>query len=286
MDTVWTLIKQTGKRWTTTATTEHSAALAFYAAVSLTPLLVFTLAILSRLFPGQNVEQQVIAELSGLLGQQLTQAITSLVEAEEGFNTTGWLSIVVGVASLLWGSSRVFRQIQRSLNDAWNVERDKDTNAVVDYARKRLLTMTLVFITGLVVFVITSADTVIFRLWPAVAPDFQGGLTFEVIRFAGSIVLLTGLFAAMYKILPDAEIEWRDVLVGAFVTAVLFTLGQILISAVLQARAVTRAVGAAGTLLLLLFWMYYSSRVFLWGAMFTSVYADRRDRMGARPEVL
>lgn len=286
METVWTLIKETGKRWTTTATTEHSAALAFYAAVSLTPLLVFTLAILSRLFPGQNVEQQVITELSGLLGEQLTQAVTSLVEAEEGFNTTGLISIVVGVASLLWGSSRVFRQIQRSLNDAWNVERDRDTHFVVDYARKRLLTVALVLVSGLVVFIITSADAVLFRLWPAVAPNLRGGFGFQVMSFLGSIVLLTGLFAAVYKILPDAEIRWKDVMVGSLVTAVLFALGQTLISAVLQARAVTRAVGAAGTLLLLLFWMYYSSRVFLWGAMFTSVYSERHDRPDARPEVL
>ncbi len=146
--------------------------------------------------------------------------------------------------------------------------------------------MTLVFVTGIVVFVITSADTVLFRLWPAIAPDFQGGLTYELIRFGGSIVLLTALFAAVYKILPDAEIEWNDVVVGSLVTAVLFTLGQALISQLLQARAVTRAVGAAGTLLLLLFWMYYSARVFLWGAMFTSVYAQRRTRPDARPEVL
>jgi membrane protein len=190
--------------------------------------------------------------------------------------STGLLATVVAVITLLFGASGVFGQLQDALNTVWGVE-PKEGRGVWGFIKDRFLSFVAVVGTGfllLVSLVLSSALAAVGKWFSGVLPLPEAVL--QALNFLVSFVVITGLFALIFKVLPDARVAWRDVWVGAALTALLFTIGKFAIGVYLGKSNVASAYGAAGSLVIVLVWVYYSAQILLYGAEFTQVYANRR----------
>ena len=266
------LLKKTFERVRNTHHAEYSAALAFYVMVSIIPLIVLTISIFSYFVPAHNLEQQIVTEISSLLGNQLAQAATVLIESEAGFDTSGFLAVLWGVLTLLWGSSRLFEFVYLTVNEAWDVDEEDAADGLKGWARKRFVASLFTFVAGFMIFFLSFADTIIRRLFRGIIPP---GIEVRFIIFGLTTLSLAFLFASIYKVLPDETIDWPDALIGGALTSVLFMVGQVAISLLLENRSITASVGLAGAMIIFMTWVYYSARVFMVGAAFTHVYAHR-----------
>jgi membrane protein len=266
------LIKETFRRSRELDHAEYSAALAFYVMVSIIPLIVLTVTVFSFAFPLQNVEQEILGDITSLLGQEIAQAVGQLVETERDFNTGGLVAAVWGIGTLVWAASRMFQYVYLAINEAWGVDDDAHADELKEKAQKRGLTVLFALLTGLAIYIISFADTIIRRFFADLIP---AGIEVRIGIFILSFLLFAFLFAGLYKVLPDEPINWRDALVGGGVTALLFMVGQVVISLLFESRSITASVGLAGAILLFMTWVYYSTRVFMVGATFTHIYANR-----------
>lgn len=262
-----TILKETLADWQKDKASRLAAALAFYTTVSLAPLMIVVLAVSGFLFGPDAMRGHLAEQLSGLVGPQAAAFIQEIVQSAST-EKSGVLASVLGVLTLMLGASGVFGQLQDALNTIWNVEPPQ--RSFWGTIRARFLSLTLVFGVGflLMVSLVMSAVLAAFSKPVGVyAPLFH-----ELI----SMSVFTLLFAMMFKILPDVRVAWRDVWIGALVTAVLFTLGKIGIGLYLGHSAVGSSYGAAGALVVLLFWIYYSAQILFFGAEFTQVYSRHR----------
>lgn len=222
----------------------------------------------------EAVQGQLVAQLQGLVGPQGGQAIQTIV-ANAGKHGSGVLATVVGVVTILFGATGVFVQLQNALNRVWSVEA-KPGAGLWSFIRTRLISFGMVLGIGflLLVSLILSATVAAVNTWVTSRMPALEVLA-QVLTFLGSFALTTLLFAMIFKVLPDVEIAWRDVWVGAVTTALLFTVGKLLIGLYLAKSSVASTYGAAGSLVILLLWIYYSSQILFLGAEFTEVYASR-----------
>ncbi|HEX9941950.1 MAG TPA: YihY/virulence factor BrkB family protein [Thermoanaerobaculia bacterium] len=268
------LIKESFKEWRDDGALDLGAALSYYTIFSLAPLLLIVIGVAGIFFGREAVQGQLVGELRGLVGQQGGEAIQTMI-ANAGRERTGVLATVVGVVTILFGATGVFVQLQNSLNRVWNVKA-KPEKGIWSFIRTRLISFGMVLGIGfllLVSLVLTAAVSSLGTWAAGLLPGAE--VLIQVVTFVLSFALVTLLLAMIFKVLPDVEIAWRDVWIGAVATALLFTIGKFLIGLYIGESAVASTYGAAGSLVVLLLWIYYSSQILFFGAEFTEVYASR-----------
>lgn len=274
---MWELLRDTGKEWMEDKAPRLGAALAFYTLLSLAPLLVVVTALAGLTFGKAAAEGQLVAEIQDMVGPQGAEAIqTMLANAQEP--TTGVIATVVSVVVLLLGATGVFSELQDALNVVWEVEAQR-RSGIGAAIRDRFFSFVMVLTIGfllLVSLVASAALTAMSHFAGGLLPNAGGWL--RVAEFAVSFAVITFLFAMIYKVLPDAEVAWGDVWVGAAVTALLFSVGKFLIGLYLGSSSLGSTYGAAGSLAIFLVWVYYSAQILFLGAEFTQVYAQRSGR--------
>lgn len=251
-----------------------AAALAYYASFSIAPLLLIIIAVVGFLWESeeQEVQARLMTELAGVIGQDGAAVIQTMLESASDTGS-GTIATILGIAGLLWGATRIFAQLQGALNDIWEV-RPKPGRGLKSFVSTRVLSFGMVLVMGLLLLMALVFSALLSAL-SDLAVEFVTipPLALQMANFFVSVAIMTLLFAAIYRYLPDAEIAWRDVWVGAFFTALLFNIGKHAISLYLANSSTASTYGAAGSFVLLLFWIYYSALIFFFGAELTQVYA-------------
>ncbi|MCI0455394.1 MAG: YihY/virulence factor BrkB family protein [Gemmataceae bacterium] len=271
--TWWGLLQDTGRGWMEDKVPRLAAALAYYTILSAAPLLVIVLAIVGLVFDqNQEVRQLLVVQLSSLVGEQGGEAIQTMI-AHASRPDSSIPAMIIGIALLLVGASGVFAELQDSLNTIWEVT-PKPGRGILGILRDRFLSLVMVFGTGFLLLVTLVISTALAALTRFVGLA-EIGVVGQVVNFCVSFVVVTLLFGMIYKFLPDVAMAWRDVWIGALATAFLFTVGKLLIGLYLGRASVGSAYGAAGSLVVFVVWVYYSSQILFLGAEFTKVYANR-----------
>jgi membrane protein len=269
----WKLLKDTVLSFIDDEALSRGAAIAFYTVTSIAPVLLIVIAIAGLAFGRDAAQNAITAQLSGLMGQQTAEVLQSAVASAAG-KSSGIVATIVGIITLFATASGVFGEMQSALNAIWKAHPTGTT--VSRLVRARAASLGLVAALGfllMVSLVVSAALTAFGNQINSILPF--GRLLLSALNFLVSLLLISVLFAAIYKVLPDRHLEWRDVAVGAVVTAVLFTIGKSLIGLYIGSSAVASSYGAAGALIVLLLWVYYSAQIFLLGAEFTKAYANR-----------
>jgi len=271
---MWRLMKDAASDWSRDRAPRLGAALAYYTVFSLVPFLVVVIAVIGLVFGEVAAQSAILSQIAELVGEQTAAAIKDMIQRANQ-PSTGLFATAVAVATLLIGASGVFGQLQDALNTVWGVE-PKEGRGVWGFIKDRFLSFVAVLGTGflLLVSLILSSALAAFGKW------FGGLLTLpeavlQLMNFAFSFLVVTGLFALIFKVLPDAKVAWRDVWIGAALTSALFTIGKFALGVYLGKSNVASAYGATGSLVLVLLWVYYSAQILLYGAEFTQVYANR-----------
>jgi membrane protein len=275
------LLRETFQEWQQDNCLRLGAALSFYTLLSLAPLLVVTIALVALVFGERMAHGEVMGRVETLLGPDTAATVREMVErASEP--RSGVVATLVGLGMSALGASGVFGQLQRALNDIWDVK-PKPGRGIRGMLRDRVGTFSMLLLVAFLLLVSLGAGAALTALSERIAALFPGAAAAS----RGADVLITllvtsALFALLFKVLPDAEIRWGDVLVGALFTAVLFGVGRLGIAYYLGSTSGTSVYGAAGSLVALLLWIYYSSQLLFLGAEFTQVYAKRYGSL--RPE--
>jgi membrane protein len=271
------LVKQAAVAWSDDNAPTLGASLAYYTAFSLAPLLLIAISMGSLIVGEGAARSGIIAEIRQTLGPATADAFVAVLDS--AYHTGGHAGVtLIGLATLLLGASGAFVQLQDALNIIWKTEAPPRTgNVVVHFLRHRLLSFTAVLGTGfllLVSLIVSSVLAALSQWMAASAALFDWPALWHAVSMLVSFGFITLLFAVIFKVLPDAPIAWRDVWIGSMLTAALFTLGQYLIGLYLGQTSVASTYGAAGSLVVLLIWVYYSAQLVLFGAEFTHVYAN------------
>ncbi|NDJ18442.1 YihY family inner membrane protein [Myxacorys almedinensis A] len=272
------LLKDTVQEWNEDNVPMLAAALAYYTVFSLAPLLIIAIAIAGAFLGEEAARGEVFAQLQGILGRPAAEAVSALIESANRPNSGGTIATIVSIGVLLFGASGVFGQLQMALNIIWEVK-PKPGRAVKSFIQSRFLSFAMVLVIGfllLVSLVLSAVLTLISSYFGNFIPDFIA--IGRLLNFALSFAVITFLFAAIYKFLPDAKIPWSNLWVGAGVTAILFNIGRFLIGLYLGSSSVGSTYGAAGSLVVILIWVFYSAQILLFGAEFTQVYSKYRGK--------
>jgi membrane protein len=268
------LVKDTFKEWSNDKAPRLGAALSYYTIFSLAPLLLLVIAVAGLAFGREAAEGRIVGELSGLIGADAAEALQGMIE-KAGDRKGGVLATVIGGLTLLLGATGVLVELQDALNTVWKVI-PKPGRGLRAFIRTRLLSFSLVLCFGflLIVSLVASAGLAALGGWLA---DFIPGwvVMAYILNYGVSIGVIALLLALIFKVLPDVRMAFRDVWIGALVTSLLFHLGKFLIGLYIGKASVGSTFGAAGSLAVLLVWIYYSSQLVLLGAEFTRVYANR-----------
>lgn len=252
----------------------RGAAIAYFTIFSIAPVLFIAIALAGLVFGHEAAEGAIVGELSGLMGRQSAGALQSMIRSAY-HQHAGILATAAGVAVMLLTATGAFTEMQSALNEIWKAEPSAST--VSQLVRARLVSIGLVLTLGFVLLVslaVSAAVTAFGARIVGLLPGFAYVL--RAVDLVITLLLIAALLAAIYKVLPDKEIAWPDVAVGALVTAVLFSLGKYLIGLYIGSTAVSSSYGAAGALIVILLWIYYSAQIFLFGAEFTKAYAEHR----------
>jgi membrane protein len=254
-----------------------AAAIAYYTIFALPPLLVVIVAIAGAVFGPDAVMRALLGQVGSLVGDDGTAAIEAMI-AEAGDLGSGIGSKIAGLAALLIGATGAFGQLQKALNRAWEVEPGPESG-IKDTILKRLLSLGMIVTIAFLLLASLAVSAVLSAVGDAAAGVAGDGVlapVMWVVNLVVSLGVITALFAAMFKVLPDVRLAWRDVAVGAFATALLFTLGKFLIGLYLGRSDPGSAFGAAGSVVLILVWIYYSALIVLVGAEFTQAWALKK----------
>ena len=253
------------------------ASLAFYTLLSLTPLLLVVVSVAGLVFGQRAAESQIVFQIQGLAGPQGANGIQALLEGTRN-KAHGLIATLIGLFTLLFGASGVLLELRDALNTIWETPTPATSGvrSIIQMLKERLFSFALVLAIGFLLLV-----SLVVNAWIAALGAFSSQwlpLPEALLQAADSLVsflVITGLFAAIYKIMPDARIEWRDVLLGAAVTSLLFTLGKLLIGLYLGRATFASTYGAAASIVALIVWVYYSGQIFFFGAEFTKLFAGR-----------
>jgi len=271
----WQFVKDVVSQWIEDQPFQLAAALSYYTLFSLAPLLIIAISVAALAFGREAAQNQIVETIQGMIGKESAQAIQEMIQHAGNKTTTGIISTVVGIIALLFGAGGVVGQLQTSLNTIWGVVA-KSGQGVWGFIRQRFVSFAMVLAIGfllLVSLVITALVTGLTKY----AGNLIGGaaLVAHAVDILLSFTFVTILFALIYKFLPNVRIQWKDVAVGAALTSFLFTIGKFFIGLYLGSSGVTSAYGAAGSLITVLLWVYYSALIFFLGAEFTQVYASQ-----------
>jgi len=269
----WKLTKNAVAAWSDDFAPSMGAALAYYTIFSLAPMLVIVIAIAGFFFGREAAQGEIVTQLHGLVGPTGASAVEALIKSASAPGR-GIIAATIGVVTLMIGATAVFSELQSALDRIWKVP-PKSKSGLRNLVFKRLLSFGMVLGLGfmLLVSLVLSAALAAFAKWWS---GMLGGWTvvLEALNFLVSFGVITGLFAMIYKFMPTVTIPWRDVWVGAVVTALLFTIGKSAIGIYLGRTDMASGFGAAGSLVVLLAWIYYSAQIFLLGAEFTWVFSQ------------
>jgi membrane protein len=269
------LLKQAVLSWKADYAPSMGAALAYYTVFSVAPLLLIVISVAGLVFGQEAARGEILAQLSGLMGEQGARAVQGMLEAVNK-PREGIIATVVGVALLVVGATTVFGELQDALDRIWRVPQRKASPGLLDLLRVRLLSFSMIMGIGFLLMVSLVASAALAALGKWWAPVFGAWAALaQGVNFVFSFVMVTVGFAMIYKIMPRARVQWRDVWIGAAVTALLFTIGKHLIGLYIGKSSVASGYGAAGSLVVVLVWVYYSAQIFLLGAEFTWVYARK-----------
>jgi membrane protein len=277
----WQLTKQSVAAFLEDGALSKGAAVAFYAVLALGPILLIITALVGFFYGDAAARGALLGKLSSVMGFRTADFLQSAIKSA-GSHGAGVAATMFGVVSLVVTATGAFGELQSALNAIWRAQPKGST--MRQLVRSRLLSLGLVLILALVLVVSLVLSALIVglqhqldRLMPVPA------MLIGVVNFALSLVLLAGLVAAVYKVLPDRDLDWRDVAAGAIVTAALITLGKVAIGIYIGSSATISGYGAAGSVIAALFWIYYSVQIFLLGAEFTRVYAEREEAIRRSP---
>jgi membrane protein len=269
----WQLIKSAFAAWRADHASSKGAALAYYSLFSIAPILIIAIAVAAFFFGEEAARGEILTQLRGLLGDDGATAVQALL-ASASRPTQGIVAAVSSIALLVVGATTVFAELQVDLDLIWKAPAAKKKGGLWALLRARVLSFGVVLALGLLLLislVVSAGLAAMGRWWGGY---FEGwDVLLEIANFVFSIAVTTALFAMIYKLLPSVEIAWRDVWIGAIVTALFFALGKTLIGLYLGHSGVASGFGAAGSFVVLLLWVYYSTQIFLLGAEFTGVYA-------------
>jgi membrane protein len=274
-------LKELAASWSEQRVPSMGAALAYYAMFSIAPLLFIAIAIAGLFFGADAVRGAVFAQLADLMGQESAKAIQEML-AHVSEPKTGVIGTVLGAAGLLLGASGVFAELQAAMDVIWRVPSQAKPNGIWGFLHTRLLTFGMVLGLGFLVVVsllLSAALAALGKWWGGYLEGWQ--YLAQALDLAVNLIVLTGAFGAIFKFMPSRPVPWRDVWVGAAVTAVLFTIGKFLIGLYLGKSSVASSFGAFGSAVIVMVWVYYSAQIFYLGAEFGWVYAHR---FGSRRE--
>jgi membrane protein len=272
---IFELMKQAIKKWSEDKAGRLAAALSYYSIFSLSPLLVIIVVAVGFFYGEAAVEGRLVSEIEGIVGLEAAQMIQTMI-ANTSMTEGGIIATVISVVLLIFGATNLFSQIQESLNVVWNVQ-PKPGIGIAGMARKRLGSLVLVLGVILLLVATLVVTTVITALGDLITDLFLGAtVVFMILNWLLSLAIITVLFTLIFKVLPDVKLHWSDVWPGALVTALLFLIGKELIGLYMGLAAAGSAFGAAGSLVVLLLWIFYSAQIFLFGAEFTYLYVKRQ----------
>ena len=267
------LFIDTFNEWNEDRGTRLGAAVAYFTIFSLAPLLVVIIAVAGRVLGEKAVRGDIVGQIAGLVGLNAAELIQTMI-VEAGKPKTGLIATVIGVVTLLLGTTGLFAELQDDLNTIWKIA--AKPCGIVATIRDRFIAFLMVLGIAFLLLVSLVVSAAVAAIGQALGSDLPASvIVLQVINFVISLGIGTVLFAIIYKVLPDAEIAWRDVWIGAGVTSFLFTIGQLLIGLYVGYSGAASAYGAAGSLVILLLWVFYSAQILFFGAEFTQVYANR-----------
>jgi membrane protein len=281
---VWlNLIQESARAWSEDGASSMGAAIAYYTIFSIAPLLVITMAIASFFFGTEAAQGQIYAQAQSLLGAEGATALQGMVQSASK-PTEGIFATIVSVFLMLLGASGVFAELQGAMDRIWRSPVLEQQSGIWNLLRRRVLTFGILLAIAFLLLVSLAVSAVISTvqsLWSPGIPILE--LTWQAVNFVVSFIIVTGLFAIIFKLLPRVSIAWRDVVVGAVLTALLFNIGKFLIGFYIGKAGVTSGFGAAGTLIAMVLWVYYSAQIFLFGVEFTWVFANRFGSLKGSP---
>lgn len=270
----WSLIKRVSGNWLDDYVPSMGAALAFYTMFSLAPLLLIVISVAGLVFGEDAARGEIQAELQSMMGDTGAKAVQDLLASVQQ-PVEGVAATLLGIVLLLVGATTVFGELQDSLDRIWHVPTRKRHTGIFELLRTRLLSFGMILAIGflLIVSLVVSAGlATVGKLWGQVFDAWY--LVAAVTDALGGFLMVTLMFALIYKTMPSVRVQWRDVWVGAMFTAILFMAGKWLIGLYIGRSSVVSGFGAAGSLVVVLLWVYYSAQIFLMGAEFTWVYAN------------
>ena len=271
---IWQYLRAIAKAFVADDALSRGASISFYTVTSIGPVLFIVVAIAGLVFGEDAARGAVSKQLSALMGKETAELVQRVVQSASG-KSTGIIATVIGVITLLITASGIFGEMQSALNTIWKAEPHGTT--ISRLVRARAASLGLVAALGFLLLVSLVASALISALADYIDARLPfGALVLQLVHFVMSFALISVLFAAIYKVLPDARLSWRDVLIGAVVTALLFNLGKFLIGLYLAHSALASSYGAAGAVIVIMMWVYYSAQIFLLGAEFTKIHASRR----------
>ena len=272
---IFAVLKSSASEFSNNNSFRHAAALSYYTIFSLPPLLLIVITLASSVYGGEAISGQVYGQLKGIVGPDSAKFLQDSI-AKFTLQQRGPVATTIGVATLLFAATTFFVTLQESINDIWNLKVKTNGNGIGDYIKQRFLSFGLILSVALLLLIsfVISAVLTAFTGWLQRLLPEVGIIAIRVVDFTLSLGVTTLLFALIYRFLPDAIIRWRDVLVGAFITALLFVIGKFGIAFYIAKADPGSAFGAAGSAIVLLLWVNYSSLIIFFGAEFTQEFAD------------
>ena len=272
----WETLKQTFKEWTDSDATRASASLAYYAIFSIPGLLIIIIWIAGNFFGEEAIRGEITNQFGSMMGADVAKSIEELITSAL-IDKQNIFMKVVGVFSLVFGATTIFFQLQKALNDLWDVQ-PAPKKAIVKFLLDRANSLGMILVIGfllMITMVLSSAISLLnnfitFRL------GLETYILMEIVNYVIGFILVVAVFAFMFKVLPDVEISWKSVWVGALLTSVLFTVGKMLLSLYFGELKPTSAFGKAGTIILIMMWINYSCMLIFFGAEFTKVYSIKK----------
>lgn len=274
------LLSRTIKAWTAHESSRVGAALAYFTAFSMAPMLLVAIAIAGMVFGRDAARAEVNVQLAATLGPAGAEVVNGLLDRTSEASS-GVIATIIGLVTFLLGATKLFAELKATLNRIWDAPKPK-RRGIVFMLRSRFLAFCMVLGIGFVLLILLVLSASLTGLQSVLADDLGAPFLVRVLDTLVSVVVTTGLFALMYRVLPDVDVKWRDVGVGAFVTAMLFAVGRLAIGLYMGGSSIDSAYGAAGSFVIMLVWIYYSLLIFLFGAEFTHVYAMHRREIRGR----
>ena len=272
---LWALLKQTQKEWSEDNATRLAAALAYYTLLSVAPMLVLAISVVGLVFGPDAARGQVAGELAAVVGPEAGKGVETVIQHANS-PSGGTIASIVSIVVLLFGASGVFGELQSSLNTIWEVA-PKPGRGFMGFLRQRFFSFTMVMGVAFLLLVSLLLSAGLSAAGEFFEHSLPGGeALWYVLNLVISVGVITVLFALLFKVVPDAKVAWRDVWIGAGFTALLFTIGKFALGLYLGRASVASPFGAAGSVIVLVIWVYYAAEILFMGAEFTQVYARSR----------